>query len=73
MRQLMLAMPWMLLSLGLSSCNTVQLTCLPMKEYPVQQQTDLAAKVAAADPAIRGLVQDYFQMRQANRACKGIK
>lgn len=73
MRQLTLGMLLTLFALGLSSCASVKLACLPMREYTVAEQASLVNEVAAATPAVRGLVQDYFQMRQANRACKGVK
>jgi hypothetical protein len=60
----------MLCALASSSCATVRSTCLPMREYPAEKQQVIASQLATVPVELKQLVQDYFVMREANRACR---
>lgn len=59
----------MLCALASSSCSTVRTTCLPMREYPAEKQQVIASQLATVPVELKSLVQDYFVLREANRAC----
>lgn len=67
-----------LAALALAGCGTttaVKLTCLPLKTYTPQQQALFEAELAALPPGdpLVGLTGDYLAMRDADRACLGVK